>query len=126
MIYMSDSNGNLIPIANDNQGNDGITMDLLWENSSPSSAFAAQTVTLNKNVNDYKYFIASFSGGAIIALLDNTNTVFQWQSTYRLILNRTVIINNNNTATFGPGRVTISEYREQNDQQIPFKIYGIK
>ena len=56
MIFMTDANGNLVNIANDNQGNSGLQMDLLWENPNPTSAFAAQTLTI-QGLSNYKFCI---------------------------------------------------------------------
>ena len=51
MIFMTDANGNLVNIANDNQGNiisgvTNVTQDILWENSSPASRFTEVTLTI--------------------------------------------------------------------------------
>lgn len=53
MIYMTDENGNLVPFAMDNQGNNGLQMDLLWENTSNQTG--SYSFTLNKPYSDYKY-----------------------------------------------------------------------
>lgn len=48
------SDGSLKQVAVEDAGL--MRMDLLWENASPTSAFAAQTISLFKDVTDYDMF----------------------------------------------------------------------
>lgn len=98
---------------------------LLWTNSSPTSAFAAQTINLD--LSKYNYIIVEF--------LSNTS--------YQVIRSRT-ILNKNDTDYFGAGFTTTNSYTRNvsfndtgvtfgvgkmdttanNTNVVPYKIYG--
>lgn len=142
MIYMSDANGNLIPFAVDNQGNDGITMDLLWENSSPTSSFAAQTITIN-NIMDYKLILinagvtwrdANQGGSCFLIPTNNIKNDASGDNTTEArgtLVTRTITNNYLDYRNFYilPTSITFTDARGSsfgNESCLPISIYGIK
>lgn len=106
---------------------EGLQMDLLWENSSPSSAFAAQTVTISR-LNTYKIYYISFSTGsqsAIAKIGDGCNAMY-WNRDYTGAQYWRIISSSieNNSITFD-NCYRIDKLLD-NTTLIPLKIYGIK
>lgn len=108
-----------------------LTVDLLWTNSDPTTAFAAQTVSLD--LSDYKMIQIAFTSGVASryveysSIMKNETIVatsidgasmkrrdYSWSST-----GITFGDANNRTTVNGPGTT-------QNDILVPYKIYGIK
>ena len=135
MIFMTDANGNLVNIANDNQGNiisgvTNVTQDILWENSSPASRFTEVTLTI-ENLENYNiiYILANSSN-----YQGNNNPISTQMSMVNYIgsvnsilydgydRSRKVEITSNNTIKFYRDSIADSNY----DCLIPIKIYGIK
>ena len=127
---LKDAEGNNIyPIA---YAQGGVKMDLLWTNASPTSAFAAQTISLD--LSDYKLLAirlilatgSSDPTGALkiievpysssrVARLhqeDGANHIF-----------RKVTSISASGITFGEGVLTNGQ---ANNYAIPYQIYGIK
>lgn len=112
-------------------------MDLLWENASPGSSFAPQTVSVD--CSDYDMFIiTTISGGFIVcnrgtrSIMSKYVGMFASSSTmYPQFYTRYITITDTGV-TFEEGRMekshqTNSSYvTTQNGFLIPRKIYGIK
>jgi hypothetical protein len=108
-----------------------LDMDLLWENASPTSTFATQTINLNlssyKLVCIYLKFYTDLDGCGfnilpvpitnvgVSALTSGTDTYLR----YRMVNVSTTGI------SFGVGRNS-SDTSTNNDRAIPLQIYGIK
>lgn len=106
---------------------------VLWENSSPTSAFAGQEITLNEDISNYKYY------EVIVRYLNNQNHLF---NTGRIPTTNTTIINccstinyrrfvtsvSGNKITFGNGQ-KVSTYgtgTDDNTYLIPYQVIGYK
>ena len=137
--YGIDAAGNAIPIASVVQGGSclesGLQMELLWENASPSSEFAAQTIEVDLSPYDmvavsfYRYTTVPRENTAIIKVGENgslndslTNTdkaptismrAFQTSATGVVFTVATYQDANQTTRT------------ENNSFDIPTRIYGI-
>ena len=105
-----------------------LRMDLLWKNASPTSSFAAQTVSLD--LSEYDMCIVCFKDSTNVTLLvpkgmggkaylPAQDTSYQWA--------RDVSISNTDV-TFGDGKRfnSIQEQWTYNSNMIPTQIYGIK
>ena len=128
--------------ANEAIGN--MTPVLLWENASPTSAFSAQTISVNINDYDsiYVYWLPSsnnsYRHGTHFLKKDGTKYYEDWYSAYATYENfqsayffhRGFTLNfEDNTIVFGSGYLV--EINGQNkstreDRMIPYRIYGIK
>ncbi len=107
-------------------------MTLLWENASPTSEFAAQTVTLNSDLSNYD----------AVLLLYRITTSKTWVMPLFLITDepgycavhitynatRRVTANNGNQLTCYDASVakTYGSPATDNSYCIPYKIYGVK
>lgn len=104
---------------------------VLWQNSSPTSAFAGQEITLNEDISNYKYY------EVIVVYLNSQNHLF---NTGRIPTTNTTIINccstinyrrfitsvSGNKITFGNGQ-KVSTYgtgTDDNTYLIPYQILG--
>ena len=104
----------------------GVEMELLWENASPTSSFAAQTISLDLSVYDLvmleftasttwyirQVFISNIGGNFYYRVVDGAGKVY----------NRTCVINRNGIQ-FEVGQEGTSR---NNDLCLPTKIYGVK
>lgn len=104
------------------------TMTLLWENASPNSAFAGQTINLD--LSGYDHALIEFclnpiawqikisawyrvdAGESIVSVADGNPYTYL----------RGVTVNTNNV-TFGTGRLGNTE---NNNNLVPLRIYGLK
>lgn len=118
------------------QNGGGTGMDLLWENASPSSSFAAQTISVI-NISDYRFVILDIKDsygsnrryGHII--FENIEDVEQ---TYRLIgasgalYDRNIVIKTNGIEISACNKkASLSgSYTTTTSDLIPVRIYGIK
>ena len=106
----------------------GIDMDLLWTNASPTSAFAAQTVSVD--LSDYEEIYIIFRIDDFIAtyypLLATKNLEYMANAIPDLtssgVRKRTVVFNNSG-ATFSAAH---SGSGDDNTCLVPYKIYGIR
>lgn len=128
------------------------TLDLLWENPSPTSDFAAQTITLSENLSKYDYMVLVVysskdnSNGYTLSFLyklsdiqgkcvstyvvadNNTNNDNVSNNAYSLMCQTRFFTLSSNNITFEKnwyGRMNIS-YSSRQDLNIPYKVYGIK
>ena len=112
----------------------GIVVELLWENASPTSTFAAQTVTVSELVN-YDMYEIVFVCRVSDYLQQKTVRAkvgcpcildFVWGSDRRMI-HRSVSYSNGSLsfATSSNGSVTQSN-TTNNNYCVPVEIYGIK
>ena len=113
----------------ENLNTSGISMELLWENASPTSTFAAQTITSDNS--EYGYF-----------LVGHKRTVSHDELRWTIVKKNTTTIGYNGddrffsriiTATdtefvFGIGKYmeNIGSIRDNGDVVVPTEIYGIK
>ena len=106
----------------------GLSMTLLWENASPNSAFAGQTINLD--LSGYDHALIEFclnpiawqiktsawyrvdAGESIVSVADGNPYTYL----------RGVTVNTNNV-TFGTGRLGNTE---NNNNLVPLRIYGLK
>lgn len=99
---------------------------LLWTNASPSSAFAAQTLSIN--LRDYTFVMIESNEGPVFCKVGNDAVMFSHNSYYPC--RRTVSVNTSGI-TFGeglkytacPGDAVASD---KNTHCIPRYIYGVK
>lgn len=106
---------------------------VLWQNGSPTSAFAGQEITLNEDISNYKYY------EVIVRYLNSQNHLF---NTGRIPTTNTTIINccstinyrrfitsiSGNKITFGNGQ-KVSTYgsgTDDNTYLIPYQVLGYK
>ena len=115
-----------------------VTMELLWENASPSSVFGAQDILLNTSGFDGIEIVfqgsttskGSISGGSIRLLEIGT--------TGQMIFENSAYINQRYVNWFDNSKISFGDTREarvygnyaerinSNSSCIPLKIYGIK
>ena len=121
-----DGTDNLFPVSK---------MDLLWENASPTSAFAAQTISLN--LADYDAILVRYNGSGYQNVVANTTrcdlffigggdgmliipTFTNIFGTRQLTVSTTGIV-------FSTGyHIAGSTNSANNYAAVPMKIYGIK
>jgi len=110
----------------------GVSFDLLWTNPSPSSSFAAQTVSVD--LSDYSYFIVDclFYTGDQDLFIPWSFFPVDEKKHYLQISNDTVNRTGGRTASYNDANKKISfaaaHYNgaTNNGYIIPFRIYGIK
>lgn len=107
---------------------EGLKMDLLWENASPTSSFATQTITLN--TEDYKYFLLEYMFSSSSPIVRTPFTIINrvgtsagcYMNNASAELGRDIIVNN--------GSITIGDCKQsstvKNTNIVPTRIYGIK
>lgn len=116
----------------ENLDTSGISMELLWENASPTSVFAAQTVTLNGEYDLYKIFFYGLNGSdlQVIDVVPNELFTFSYVRTYgKYKASGREITWDNGNMVFSVGNYAASKSVEpsvQSDVAVPVKIYGIK
>lgn len=125
---MTDDNGNnVFPYA---YSMGGMKMDLLWTNPSPSSAFSAQTVSLD--LSKYDLFIIRTTPHKTVSeyfdclVIKNVATRIYG---YRTNLTTREVLITDTGATFGTGKLAStynSSITDSADNSIPIEIYGIK
>ena len=123
---LKDNDGNNIyPLA---YVNGGMKMDLLWTNPSPTSDFAAQTVSLD--LSDYKLVLIMWVTSTSSALCRSIISPIAGDEIqdFYLAKNGTDRYSRQITATssgisFSPGWLG---YADDNSKMIPYMIYGIK
>ena len=103
----------------------GITMELLWENASPASEFAAQTMSCN--MGDYDIYLVQFNYEKQVmatALIDKglSTNVF---GSAAYTSERAITINDNNFVV-DDACYFQSGWQKNNTLMVPYKIYGIK
>lgn len=111
-------------------GGGGITMSLLWTNPSPTSSFAAQTVSVD---------LSGYDAYGVLVLFGTSNPnivpmqVLPCDSARDGVLSVVARSNNNNggrLVTFSPTGLTFTACTyngsSSNAYCIPYKIYGIK
>ena len=110
----------------------GMEMDLLWTNSSPTSSFAAQTITV-PNANKYKFLCilvkvdAGNNGGVYTPLIP---VIGQSVTSAVLWINQPYNYGQRHISYDGDDEITFENYVANsgvsNDVNVPLKIYGIK
>ena len=107
-----------------------LCIDLLWENASPTSSFAAQTIAID--LSNYNYVLIHFR-----SFNQGDNTQYECN---QIILNGTtggLFASGVTTSNNGTRRVTVTNTgvefmsgywngNANNDYEVPFYIYGIK
>lgn len=108
--------------------NSGIKLDLLWTNSSPESAFAGQTVSLDLRKYKMVYVVTrrivsnnNFHGSKILKK-GESGQIFSYLNGYGLV-DREITDVSDTGVTFGVG---VKEGTTDNEYGIPIYIYGIK
>ena len=102
----------------------------MWKNPNPQNNFEAQTISLSKNINNYKYAIVGVAPSSTRAPMNNIvvpNIECCLTTNIESFRTRTVTLKNN-TAIFGDGYFTNSYNTNQavnNTVCIPQYIYGI-
>lgn len=107
----------------------GIQIKKLWENASPSSTFAAQTMSLN--VSDYDallistIYAAGYRTGGVDIVFKGDTTNMTLALTYNMYRNVSFI---DNQLSFGAGYLTqpYGTAKTDNSRIVPIAIYGIK
>jgi hypothetical protein len=110
-----------------------VSKEILWENASPTSSFAAQTVTLRNNWGSYDAIGIQFSDGysemcAISGRSCQSTTAFPASDA-----NNNVMVHYRWASIVSGGvnfetgyYLTVNGQFQNNDHGIPQKIYGIK
>ena len=104
---------------------------LLWTNSSPSTSFSAQTITI-ENSDNYRYIQVDSIGGSTVPLTsfstqiykNNTSNALSSYYTDGYISVRLMKISGNNI-TFGTGYIGQNSQTSSNNYCIPLRIYGL-
>lgn len=122
-LMSEDGTDNLFPTSR---------LELLWTNSSPTSSFAAQTISLD--LSDYAYVVIKMGVDTanldhvcnFIALIDGGATRCEFSS--RVIMFRDATVTTSGVS-FGVN-ATVSSYNgtvnNTNTNSIPLYIYGVK
>lgn len=114
-------------------GGGGLSMELLWENASPASTFANQTVPLD--TSKFTAVLIEFRSGASNAVRIPSVMAFSKGSRYialgdnnaGTIITRAFAVNDADIAfSAGYKYSTYKTYTEDNTVVIPVAIYGIK
>ena len=123
------SGNNIFPLA---YAQGGMKIDLLWTNPSPTSAFAAQTVSLGLSEYEWLLINSRRSDGydQYVTYLIPVNGLTQIMSCGQLNVNPTASMMRGVTAT-SIGCTFTTGYASGNSSSntgwlIPYKIYGIK
>lgn len=109
---------------------------LLWTNASPTSAFAAQTVSVPSGYDAYFVEIkwstgAHISGATGINTINFANVGEQKPTISPLILSPSTFVSyreftaNSNSITFGAG-YSVGSSTTYNEKAIPLRIWGVK
>ena len=104
-------------------------LELLWTNPYPTDSFGAQTITLSKQISNYKYLVFACYGGSTNThtIIENTFRLSTETSQFRVystIRSRLVSINQaNNTVTFSVGYN--NDLSVDNALCVPAYVYGI-
>lgn len=111
---------------------DGKVIDggtLLWTNSSPTSNFAAQTITLNENLSGYDFYEILFRQGTTTARIMTTGkipvgygTILQWNTSNNFWRPTDEVVSGT-TITFEANRMGNNE---DNSFTIPMYVIGYK
>lgn len=109
-----------------------ISMELLWENASPTSDFVRQTITID--FKDYTHYMVDFSvtgsnsynnaavPSQIVPIGRLSLGAYAWGDVNKMG-HRRVLSSTSNAIEFGPGYYN----GEENAQAvIPYRVYGIK
>lgn len=123
-----------ITIINHREPKTGVAYDLLWENASPSSTFAAQTVSLNLSaytaikITYTSSNTSSFSGILITELAIGADTVLNGIYYYFTVRGVTVAVDG---VAFAEGKRFESAYGSSTVSSyangcVPLKIWGIR
>lgn len=124
-LQSADGVDNLFPIG---------ILDLLWENSSPTSNFSAQTI-LNGQISDYNFFLIEFKGSTgatsnhLFQVVAKTSSTQRLISAYDYILVRVINSITNNGIAFSNGAQIIpygTVNTADNKYVIPLAVYGIR
>lgn len=129
------NNQSLLGSGNINIQSGGLTIDLLWTNSSPSSSFAAQTIQLD--LSSYKAVIITVKPNTNLSemtnhllLIDGETKQLQCAYFNGTLRSRNATVTTSGI-TFGDG-IFWNTYNNSNSAQsqsvqgIPVKIYGVK
>ena len=117
--------------------NGTLKMDLLWTNASPTSAFAPQTIDLN--FSGYDYLIINFNVVSQSSLYDpipnqiymckNEQGAYRINTSHNVFTTRSFIITSNGIIFNSGGFFSAynsTTITEDNNVNIPYKIYGVK
>lgn len=105
-----------------------LNMDLLWTNASPTSAFAAQTISLGINLSQYKYLLfewieyTSYTAHFYSKLIGNQEGIITLSTTSNRWRLYTVSSENNINMTDG----CYANGAVDNNYMIPTRIFGVK
>ena len=137
MFYVTDENGNPIPIAGTgaNPNLDCLRMKVLWTNPTPNVAYAGGTITLPSTDYEffdieYKYYINStYINTSMIMRTSTLNTVLTSNNTTgsgALVFKRELTISGN-TVTIGAGYSATGNSAGTTDNNclVPIRIYGV-
>lgn len=109
-------------------GSGGLSMELLWENASPTSSFADQMLSFDLNNGDFvvvKYkatATGTIQGFSSYIALDGAPNVITYPTTSGVIQRRNINATKNGI-TFEMG---YTGNTADNNMMIPLEIYGIK
>ena len=104
-------------------------MDLLWENPNPENSFAAQNITLNRSLDNYKGLQIFFNGWAAqhrTSVISNSTTediVLNHMDASRCYRPLTFIDGDREKISVGGGK---TDGTDSTASCIPIAIYGIK
>jgi hypothetical protein len=118
-----------------------LQMDLLWENASPASEFASQTITFETDFSEYDLIRVTSNYGSTESAQGSNGicdilvgkfgylSAVQVYDSGHILQTRKVIVNNNGTISIGGNyhyRGDTNAWSVVNGRNIPYKIYGIK
>lgn len=107
----------------------------LWQNSSPTSSFASQTITLNDNINNYSYIEIIYRHDATYGRMLSTGKIPAGMTAMLMLMrhyNYFRLVENATGTTMNVGNCSyFSQYgntstTQSNDYCIPYRIIGYK
>lgn len=131
-ILVTNANGQAVDsgVSISGVGGSGMSMDLLWTNSSPTTAFASQTVSLDLNNYEYVYIVARATTGeayysSFIVKVGAAEQLLCVATTYLRKRNASVTTSG---VTFDGGynQASVNSWDGNTSSAIPYQIYGIK
>lgn len=141
--YITDANGNLIKVAgNFSPSHNILRYDLIWTNPNPLNTFSAQTITLNKSLSSYNYYVITFSEANVsntiffstgLVPVGKATTLFNGNSdsVYNNIISRMITSITDTTITFKDAYAlqnnsNVPVCNKENGRDIPLEVYGVK
>lgn len=107
-----------------------LSMELLWENASPTSAFSAQTITLDLSEYDGAFICTNWGDGLAMIGSPYHCHLYDYGSNWQNLYKRTFWVSETNVGVTECAKLSLNNVgagtQIDNGLGIPLKIYGIK